>query len=156
LDEVSIYNRGLSADEIEAIYSAGSGGKCLVPPVIATQPQSQAIPLGEDVVFSVSAQGPKPFRYQWRLNGQPLPAATNATLLIEKLRTNNAGNYSAVISNSIGSTLSSNALLTLLPPPNCVATPPGLISWWPADGFTADAMGTNNLAVVSDVPYATG
>ena len=28
LDEISIYNRALSADEITAIYNAGSGGKC--------------------------------------------------------------------------------------------------------------------------------
>ena len=32
LDEVSIYNRALSAGEIQAIYNAGSAGKCLPPP----------------------------------------------------------------------------------------------------------------------------
>lgn len=38
LDEVSIYDRALTADEIAALYNAGSNGKCLagspVPPVI--------------------------------------------------------------------------------------------------------------------------
>jgi hypothetical protein len=33
LDEVSIYNRALSASEIAAIYSAGSAGKCRLPRV---------------------------------------------------------------------------------------------------------------------------
>ncbi len=32
LDEVSIYNRALSASEIQAIYNSGSGGKCSVSP----------------------------------------------------------------------------------------------------------------------------
>jgi len=31
LDEVSLYNRALSASEIQAIYVAGSGGKCVTP-----------------------------------------------------------------------------------------------------------------------------
>jgi hypothetical protein len=36
IDEVSIYNRALTAQEIQAIYAAGSGGKCNMPtpPVI--------------------------------------------------------------------------------------------------------------------------
>ena len=36
LDEVSIYNRALSASEIAAIYNAGSAGKCVSPPRGAT------------------------------------------------------------------------------------------------------------------------
>jgi uncharacterized protein Usg len=34
LDEVSLYNRVLSADEIAAIYQAGSSGKCKPPSII--------------------------------------------------------------------------------------------------------------------------
>jgi hypothetical protein len=39
IDEVSIYNRALSPDEIAAIYNAGSAGKCLLryPPVTIQQ-----------------------------------------------------------------------------------------------------------------------
>jgi uncharacterized repeat protein (TIGR02543 family) len=36
LDEVSIYNRALSASEVQAIYSAGSAGKCLSPVYITS------------------------------------------------------------------------------------------------------------------------
>src|SRR5438045_6562567 len=32
LDEISIYNRALSASEIGTIYNAGSAGKCAPPP----------------------------------------------------------------------------------------------------------------------------
>jgi hypothetical protein len=156
LDEVTLYSRALSLDEILAIYNAGSSGKCLVPPLITAQPQSQAIPLGEDVLFSVAALGPKPFTYQWRFKGINMQGATSSTLLIEKVQTNRAGNYSVLISNPFGATLSSNAALTLLLAPVCVPTPPGLISWWPADGFSADVEGTNNALAVVDSFYTTG
>src|SRR6202042_160676 len=36
MDEVSIYNRPLSASEIQAIFLAGSTGKCPPPPHAAT------------------------------------------------------------------------------------------------------------------------
>jgi hypothetical protein len=31
LDELSLYNRALSASEVQAIFSAGAGGKCPQP-----------------------------------------------------------------------------------------------------------------------------
>ena len=43
LDEVSLYNRALSSNEIAAISAAGSAGKC-GPPHILAQPQSQITP----------------------------------------------------------------------------------------------------------------
>jgi len=48
MDEISLYNRALSAAEIQAIYGAGSAGKCASgeAPVITIQPASQAVPAG--------------------------------------------------------------------------------------------------------------
>jgi hypothetical protein len=45
LDEISIYNRALASNEVAAIYSAGSSGKCKgsVPPTILTQPANQLV-----------------------------------------------------------------------------------------------------------------
>ncbi|MBI2912643.1 MAG: LamG domain-containing protein [Chloroflexi bacterium] len=43
VDEVSVYNRALSASEIQAIYAAGSAGKCSSPTPTAT-PTATAIP----------------------------------------------------------------------------------------------------------------
>jgi hypothetical protein len=40
IDEASIYNRALSADEIAAIYNAGSAGKCFMPPPSCAPPPS--------------------------------------------------------------------------------------------------------------------
>src|SRR5262249_13715879 len=73
LDEVSIYNRALTAAEIAGIFNAGSAGKCLppVPPFIATQPTNQTAYVGDTVLFSVSAGGSKPLSYQWSFFGSP-------------------------------------------------------------------------------------
>ena len=162
VDEVSLYHRALSDSEILSIYNSDLVGKCSGPPVIATQPQSQAIPLGEDVLFSVSVFGSKPLKYQWRFNGTNLLGATNVTLLLEKVRTNQAGDYSVRVSNVYGSVISSDAALTLLPASSCVAAPAGIISWWPADNFGNDVIGTNNAVpgpvfpVQGFLRYATG
>ena len=45
LDDVSLYNRALSAAEIQAIYKAGSAGKCTTPapPQIFSQPTNQTV-----------------------------------------------------------------------------------------------------------------
>ena len=42
MDEVSLYNRALSASEIQTIYQANNGGKCL-PPVVPPPPSSSQI-----------------------------------------------------------------------------------------------------------------
>jgi hypothetical protein len=145
IDEVSLYNRALTPDEIQAVYNSDLTGKCLAPPIIVAQPQSQAVPLGEDVLFSTSILGTRPLRYQWRFNGINLLNATNATLVLEKLQTNRVGNYSVFVTNAVGNTLSSNALLTLLPAPSCVPVPSGVVSWWPADNSGVDAADGNNV-----------
>jgi hypothetical protein len=156
LDEISLYGRALTPDEIQAIYNADVSGKCLIPPTITLQPQSQAIPLGEDVLFAPTVLGAKPLAYQWHFNGVNLLGATNSTLLLEKVQSNRVGNYSVFITNSVGATLSSNATLTLLPPPVCTPPSSNLVSWWPADGFASDVIGTNNPTILIDITYPTG
>jgi hypothetical protein len=48
LDEITLYSRALSADEIKAIYDAGSSGKCRLPaaPTIVTQPANREVIVG--------------------------------------------------------------------------------------------------------------
>lgn len=156
LDEASLYNRALTDTEILALYNADLVGKCLVPATIVTQPQDQVVPLGEDVKFTLSATGSRPFRYQWRFNGTNLAGATNSALVLEKVQTSRAGHYSVIVSNAVGAVTSRNATLTLLPAPTCTEAPTGLISWWPGDSNLLDAMGTNNITSFSPTIYATG
>lgn len=70
IDEVSIYNRALSASEIQAIYNAGSSGKCMYPgpPTIVLQPTNQSVGLDSDTSFTVFATNTAPLAYQWYFN----------------------------------------------------------------------------------------
>ncbi len=91
-----------------------------VAPLFITQPASRTVQPGEDVGFSAFAVGTQPISYQWNTNGLPLPGATLTTLNLTNVQTANAGNYTLTASNSIGSTISSVAVLTVkikVPPP---------------------------------------
>lgn len=156
LDEVSLYQRALSAAEIQSIFAADLTGKCLAPPVIIEEPQDQTAPVGEDVKLSVAVVGSRPLTYQWRFNNTIIPGATNASLLLEKVKTNQAGHYHVIVTNSLGSDTSVRAQISLLPAPSCTDLLPGLISWWPGDTNTLDAMGLNNIAQYTPVSYPTG
>ena len=87
------------------------------PPSITVQPLGRRILLGRSVSFSVSVSGTAPLRYQWRFNGASVPRATNAVYAIEAVGATNTGNYSVVVTNSVGSATSFNALLTVIVPP---------------------------------------
>src|SRR6185369_7241677 len=122
IDEPSVYRRELAPAEVQSIFSAGSAGKCktAVAPLIVSQPESQTVMAGNSVSFSVVASGTAPLRYQWRFVGTNLSGATNATLFLGNVQTDEAGAYSVVVANSVNSVTSSNATLTVNPPPNCL------------------------------------
>ena len=118
LDELSLYNRALSSNEIAQLYNAGSAGKCALPPSIVTQPTNQLATVGGAATFVVVATGSQPLSYQWWFNATNLLAgATNTSLTLTNVQTTNAGNYSVVVANVAGSVTSSNAVLTMNGPP---------------------------------------
>ncbi len=159
LDEFSVYNRLLSSNEIAAIYLAGSGGKCPPgqPPVITMQPTNQTVIGGQTAAFSVSASGTPPLSYHWAFNTTNIAGATNASLILANVQLTNAGFYSVLVTNRYGSTLSSNAMLTVvLSPTNCDPAPSGLVSWWPGEGNANDLIGTNNGVPAGGLSYSNG
>jgi PKD repeat protein len=89
-------------------------------PSITNQPASQAVSVGSNVTFNVGALGNPPLYYAWRLNGTNINNATNATLAIPNVQLTNAGTYSVVVTDSVGTVISavtsSNATLTVVTP----------------------------------------
>ncbi len=84
------------------------------PAAITSQPQSQAVGPGGSATFFVTAAGtPSPF-YQWFFNSASIGGATSSSYTMVNAQTNNVGNYSVLVSNSLGSATSSNALLTVV------------------------------------------
>lgn len=83
-------------------------------PVITRQPADARVVAGRSATFFVVANGTPAPTYQWRLNGNTITGATNATLTLANATTAQAGAYSVVITNSAGSVTSSNAGLAVL------------------------------------------
>jgi hypothetical protein len=93
------------------------------PPSITTQPQSQTVTLGQNTSFSVVASGTTPLSYQWACNGTALSGATSSTLTRTNVQTINAGSYTVVVTNSLGSVTSAVAALAVNVPPAITTQP---------------------------------
>lgn len=85
----------------------------LSPPTITAQPQSQTVIAGASVTFSVGAAGTLPITYQWRFNGSDIAGVTASSYTLTNAQPAKAGDYSVLVSNSGGSTLSSTAALSV-------------------------------------------
>lgn len=105
---------------LSAAVFAPAGGGTGTAPTITTQPVNQAVTTGSSVTFSVVASGTAPLSYQWRFNGTNISGATSASYTIASAQSANAGSYTVVVSNSVGSATSNAATLTV----NATATAP--------------------------------
>src|ERR1041385_6386712 len=119
----------------------------LIPPSVTTQPQDQAVVVGQSASFSVEASGTTPLSYRWRLNGSAISGATNATLALSNVQSNQAGSYSVVVSNAAGSVTSSVATLTVNVPAMITTQPVSQITTQGLSaGFSVLASGTAPLS----------
>ena len=103
IDECSIYNRALTASEVQSVYNAASAGKCDgVAPTITSQPQNTTVLAGTTAALNVSAAGSQPLAYQWQRNGTALNNETNSLIALSDVHTNAAGLYSVVVRSDYG------------------------------------------------------
>ena len=99
------------------------------PPAIIQQPQSEAVIMATNALFSVTASGAAPLGYQWQFNGTNLAnggdvsGATANVLTLTAVNIANAGNYALVVTNVNGSATSSVATLTVLLPATITVPP---------------------------------
>jgi predicted esterase len=92
----------------------------LVPPKITptTNLQHQAIHVGSNASFKVTASGTAPLSYQWRLDGQELSGQTRNTVTFGAVQPTDEGDYTVVITNAAGAATSEPARLWVVPPPS--------------------------------------
>ncbi|MEY4918068.1 MAG: hypothetical protein RL616_1981, partial [Verrucomicrobiota bacterium] len=117
------------------------------PPSITSQPVAQTILIGQPATFSVSVTGTAPLGYQWRFNGtNVISGATTNPIVLPNVQPGSDGNYSVVISNSVGSVTSAVAALTI------VITNPTVFGQWNFNSLAPDA----NVATGTTTPLSGG
>jgi uncharacterized repeat protein (TIGR03803 family) len=93
------------------------------PPQITSQPAAQGLPMGGNVMLSVAESGARPFTYQWLKNGTNLvdggnlSGSTNRILNLANVSLADAGTYSVIVSNALGSVTSTGARVAVVYPP---------------------------------------
>jgi hypothetical protein len=70
---------------------------------------------GETVYLRATASGALQLQFQWRFNGVDLPGATNAVLALNRVGFDQSGEYSVVVSNPVGMSVSSEFDLRVMP-----------------------------------------
>ncbi len=75
---------------------------------------------GNDCTFNLAFGGTPPLRYQWWHDGIELPGATNASLTLQGVSTNDSGEYEVLVANDFGSDQSfqGSGLTVLATPPS--------------------------------------
>jgi len=99
------------------MFRGGPSRRGRVLLVITNQPQKLLVTVGHAASLSVAVSGAGPLYYQWLLNGTNIPNAKDNTLSITNAQIVHAGNYIAIISNTLETVISEPAPLTVVTPP---------------------------------------
>jgi len=83
-------------------------------PAVTAQPISQSVSSGNSLQLHVSASGTPPLRFQWQHDGSDIPAATDSTFVTPASQHTDAGIYRVIVSNDIGTTTSTNAVVSVV------------------------------------------
>ncbi len=116
------------------------------PPLITSGPVSQTVTNGARVTFSAVVIGTGPLTFQWMLNGAPLPGQTKTNIVIARASTNDLGAYALAVNGPVANIISSNAILSFVPPTT------GVVTWGnPPDMTYGQALSSNQLNATSKV-----
>ncbi len=82
--------------------------------IVYAQDVSAIAKVGQTATLNVTANGTAPFTYQWKKDGVDISGATAISYSISNVTTAASGNYTVLVSNSLGSSLSNIATLTVV------------------------------------------
>ena len=158
-----IYVAGLSTHFSESFISLVKYTQQSVPgiPTAVVTPALQVVDPGTNVVFTAETTAAGPAQIQWRMNGRPIPDATNATLKLHNVQVYDRGDYSVVISNAVGGTVSAEARLSVRKLPEVVVDPANTIAYLGTDAaFIATVAGNDFVTLQwrhngTNIPDAT-
>ena len=148
IDEVAIFNRALSTNEIASLYTADAAGICKPLQILST-PQSATAYVGvSNGLMSVVADGTGLVTYQWQRGGTDVPGQTNATFALASPASADAGDYTVIVTDASGSITNPVPAATLAVKPCEDSVADGLVGWWSGDGHADDLTTNQNNGVL--------
>ena len=90
-----------------------TSGPSSTAPVITSQPQGATVNASSTLALTVAATGTPTPTYQWRKDGVAISGATSNTLVLPSATSSAAGNYTVVVSNSLGAITSNSATVSV-------------------------------------------
>jgi hypothetical protein len=154
IDEVSLYDRALTCDEVFDIYNADIAGKNVTAPYFTTSSPLLAVK-GTGYTQQLTTV----------LGTAPVTFALSAGALPPGMTLSPAGAVSGVpgapgvfdvtvtATDASGNATEQLYVLTVASP---VPAPPGMVGWWKAEGNALDSAGTNNGVLQGGAGYAAG
>lgn len=127
----------------------GGGGSASTAPTISTQPSNVSIYSTETATFNVSATGTAPLSYQWRKGGINISGATSSSYTTPATTTaDNNSEFSVVVTNSLGSAASANAVLKITEANPAISAQPTDVTAYEGESatFSATATGMPSLS----------
>ncbi len=119
------------------------------PPTIDSQPTNLTVGVNDNATFTVVASGVPPLGCQWFFEdlAHPVDGATNTSITLTNVQSNQAGHYFVEITNGFGLAFSSSVLLTVTLQP--------LILSQPVNQIVSPSDSANfSVSVESSVPVA--
>ena len=163
LDEVSVYDRALSASEIQSIFTAGSAGKCKSQPTISSispnngQQGQQNLSVNVNGQFTNWLQGTTTadFGAGIAVVAVTVTSPTSALVVIDIDPTATLGSRTVTLTTgNQAETLANGFAVTAIAA--CVTPPSGMVSWWPGDGNANDIAGSNTGTLQGGTTFTAG
>jgi concanavalin A-like lectin/glucanase superfamily protein/putative Ig domain-containing protein/List-Bact-rpt repeat protein len=156
VDEVSLYRRGLSSDEIFSIADAGAAGKRTTGPYINSPSQLPDAIVGQ--AFShkfTSILGAAPVGFALSTSSTLPPALTLDSTGVLSGVPANAGRFAFVVhaSDAAGLFAEQRCALRAF---ESILVPAAAVGWWRAEGNAQDSVGANHGALRNGAGFSPG
>jgi len=156
LDQVAVFNRALSATEVQAIFNAAGAGMCKLEPGISSVGSLSGI-----AGNLVTIEGTNFFDVAGVLfNGVSAQFIAQSNSQIIAYVPNGAATGPISLLTVAGNAITTSNIFTVAPTvkstANPVLPPSGLVDWWPGDGNALDIVGGDNGFPQNGVGYGTG
>jgi hypothetical protein len=148
LNDVQLTNSGSNYVVITNGYTAVTSTVATLSvqyfaPNIITQPLGTNEAVGDNFTFMVTATGTD-LNYQWQKNGTNIVDTTGPSLALSNLGLADAGNYTVLITNPVGSVTSSVAVLSVMYDPPVITIQPIGTSLFGGGSYTFSVTATGS------------